>query len=507
MKTFYLTTAIDYANGSPHLGHAYEKVLADVIVRTRRAMGEETFFVTGLDEHGQKVQQGAEKEKVTPLDRCNRIAGEFQDMLSSLNISHDDYIRTTENRHKKVVRTLLQDLFDRGEIYKAEYTGFYSTRAEQFLQEKDKEDGVWPEIYGEVSEITESNYFFKLGKYQEWLLQFLNENPDFILPSHRQTQVVEFLREPLNDLCISRPKDRLSWGIPLPFDQEYVTYVWFDALVNYITAAGFGDDGFSKLWPANLHVIGKDILAPPHAIYWPIMLRACNIELPKQILAHGWWTSSGAKMSKSTGESVNPLELIDEYEADIFRYFVMREMKVGQDAEFSLERFDSRYRADLGNDLGNLVSRLLHMCASYFDSNVPKHHEAEEPEVNLMKRWEETHRVCLENFEKFQFSQGLESLSAFIRSINKYADERVPWKLAKSTEEEAIVNLQTCISTMVEALRLASSLLVAVLPEIHAKINNRLGLEPTEYWRDDLVWDYRLDGGKLKEKIILFPRK
>jgi methionyl-tRNA synthetase len=227
-----------------------------------------------------KYSKEPEKEKVTPLDRCNRIAGEFQDMLSSLNISHDDYIRTTENRHKEVVRTLLQDLFDRGEIYKAEYTGFYSTRAEQFLQEKDKEDGMWPEIYGEVSEITESNYFFKLGKYQEWLLQFLNENPDFILPSHRQTQVVEFLREPLNDLCISRPKDRLSWGIPLPFDQEYVTYVWFDALVNYITAAGFGDDGFSKLWPANLHVIGKDILAPPHAIYWPIMLRACNIELP-----------------------------------------------------------------------------------------------------------------------------------------------------------------------------------------------------------------------------------
>lgn len=507
MKTFYLTTAIDYANGSPHLGHAYEKVLADVIVRTRRALGEETYFVTGLDEHGQKVQQGAEKEKVTPLDRCNRIAGEFQDMLASLNISHDDYIRTTESRHKKVVRSLLQDLFDRGEIYKAEYTGFYSTRAEQFLQEKDKEDGVWPEIYGEVSEITESNYFFKLGKYQEWLLQFLDENPDFILPSHRQTQVIEFLREPLNDLCISRPKERLSWGIPLPFDPEYVTYVWFDALVNYITAAGFGDNDFSKLWPANLHVIGKDILAPPHAIYWPIMLRACNIELPKQILAHGWWTSSGAKMSKSTGESVNPLALIEEYEADIFRYFVMREMKVGQDAEFSLERFESRYRADLGNDLGNLVSRLLHMCANYFDSIVPQHHEAEEPEKNLMKRWQETHGVCLENFEKFQFSQGLESLSGFIRSINKYADERVPWKLAKSTEEGAFVNLQNCISTMVEALRLANSLLVAVLPEIHAKINNRLGLEPTEFWRDHLVWDYRLDGEKLKEKIILFPRK
>ena len=228
MKSYYLTTAIDYANGSPHLGHAYEKVLADVISRTKLAMGKETRFVTGLDEHGQKVQQGAEKEGIEPQDRCDRIAQEFLDMLKGLNISHDDYIRTTEARHKKVVSTLLQDLFDRGEIYQAEYKGFYSMRAEQFLQEKDKVNGEWPEIFGEVTEITEKNYFFKLSKYQDWLVTFLEENQNFILPSHRQSQVMEFLKEPLNDLCISRPKERLSWGIPLPFDQEYVTYVWFE---------------------------------------------------------------------------------------------------------------------------------------------------------------------------------------------------------------------------------------------------------------------------------------
>ncbi len=507
MKSYYLTTAIDYANGSPHLGHAYEKVLADVISRTKEVMGQESYFVTGLDEHGQKVQQGAEKEGIEPKVRCDRVADEFLEMLGSLNISHDDYIRTTDTRHKKVVSTLLQDLFEKGEIYQAEYSGFYSMRAEQFLQEKDKVNGEWPDIFGEVTEITEKNYFFKLSKYQDWLINFLKENSKFILPSHRQSQVIEFLKEPLNDLCISRPKERLSWGIPLPFDQEYVTYVWFDALVNYITGAGYGDENFSKYWPADLHVIGKDILAPPHAVYWPIMLKASQIELPRQILVHGWWTSSGAKMSKSTGETVDPLGLVEEYGADIFRFFVMREMRVGQDAEFSLERFESRYRADLGNDLGNLVSRLLHMCKNYFDSIVPERQNEDLPETNLYKRWEQTKQEALKYFDEYQFSQGLERVSEFIRAINKYADERLPWKLAKSSEEADQRNLQTCISTMVEALRLANSLLVAVMPGIHAKINERLGIEATESWEKDLVWDNRLGGKQLKEKIILFPRR
>ena len=507
MKSYYLTTAIDYANGSPHLGHAYEKVLADVISRTKEVMGQESYFVTGLDEHGQKVQQGAEKEGIEPKVRCDRVADEFLEMLGSLNISHDDYIRTTDTRHKKVVSTLLQDLFEKGEIYQAEYSGFYSMRAEQFLQEKDKVNGEWPDIFGEVTEITEKNYFFKLSKYQDWLINFLKENSKFILPSHRQSQVIEFLKEPLNDLCISRPKERLSWGIPLPFDQEYVTYVWFDALVNYITGAGYGDKNFSKYWPADLHVIGKDILAPPHAVYWPIMLKASQIELPRQILVHGWWTSSGAKMSKSTGETVDPLGLVEEYGADIFRFFVMREMRVGQDAEFSLERFESRYRADLGNDLGNLVSRLLHMCKNYFDSIVPERQNEDLPETNLYKRWDQTKQEALKYFDEYQFSQGLERVSEFIRAINKYADERLPWKLAKSSEEADQRNLQTCISTMVEALRLANSLLVAVMPGIHAKINERLGIEATESWEKDLVWDNRLGGKQLKEKIILFPRR
>ena len=337
MKPFYLTTAIDYANGSPHLGHAYEKILADVIARMQKLLGHEVRFVTGLDEHGQKVQQGADREGISPQKRCDGIADEFKALLKSLNVKADDYIRTTEERHKKVVSKILSDLHERGEIYQAEYKGFYSTRAEQFLQEKDKVDGEWPEIYGEVSEITEKNYFFKLGKYQDWLIEHIRENPTFISPDYRQNQVLEFLKEPLNDLCISRPKDRLSWGIPLPFDSEFVTYVWFDALVNYVTAAGYGQENeFEKFWPADLHVIGKDILAPPHAVYWPIMLKASNLSLPKQILAHGWWTSSGAKMSKSTGETVDPLQLVEQYGADAFRYFVMREMTVGRVRGFHL---------------------------------------------------------------------------------------------------------------------------------------------------------------------------
>ena len=506
-KAFYLTTAIDYANGSPHLGHAYEKILADVITRTKRLNGVKTHFVTGLDEHGQKVQQGAQSEGVSPQQRCDGVADEFRNLLEQLNISNDDYIRTTETRHKNVVSSLLNDLFKREEIYQAEYKGFYSTRAEQFLQEKDMVDGKWPAIYGDVSEITESNYFFKLSKYQDWLIDFLNENEEFIVPSFRKNQVLEFLKEPLNDLCISRPKERLNWGISLPFDENYVTYVWFDALVNYVTAAGYGGDEFTSLWPADLHVIGKDILAPPHAVYWPIMLKALNLPLPKQILAHGWWMSSGEKMSKSTGEVVDPLSLIEHRGVDAFRYFVMREMTVGQDADFSLERFESRYKTDLGNDLGNLLSRLLHMVSVYENGLVPQVELNEEFEQKIRTNFEEAKVNIMNRFSTFQFNQGLEQLFGFIRSINKYADERTPWKLAKSDKPEDKQRLKTCLGVMVESLRLANQMLAPVMPGIHTKINELMGLPPCHNWKADLVWDFRLAGNKLGEKTILFPRE
>ena len=505
-KAFYLTTAIDYANGSPHLGHAYEKILADVIARCKRLTNNKTYFLTGLDEHGQKVQQAAEKEGISPQQRCDGIALEFQNLLTQLNISNNDYIRTTQQRHKSVVSKLLQDLFDRGEIYKAEYKGFYSTRAEQFLQEKDKIDGEWPKIYGEVTEISESNYFFRLGKYQDWLIEHLNKNDDFIIPHFRKNQVLEFLKEPLNDLCISRPKDRLSWGIPLPFDENFVTYVWFDALVNYVSACGYGEEKFDEYWPADLHIIGKDILAPPHAVYWPIMLHASNLKLPKQILAHGWWMTSGEKMSKSSGDTVNPLDLIKKRGVDPFRYFVMREMTVGQDADFSVERFESRYKTDLGNDLGNLVSRLFHMIEVYEGGVVPEVELNEEFEQNIRSNFEKTKSEVLKCFDLFQFNQGLNQIFVFIRSINKYADERTPWKLAKSDDPKDRLLLKTCLGVMCESLRLAIQMLAPILPEVHSRVNQLMGLPPCESWETDLCWDFRLAGQKLEKKIILFPR-
>ena len=506
MKKFYLTTAIDYANGSPHLGHAYEKILADVIARVQRLTGKETKFVTGLDEHGQKVQQGADAEGIQPQERCDRIADEFKDVLSKLTISNDDYIRTTEPRHKRVVTELLQNLFDAGDIYQDEYEGFYSTRAEQFLQEKDKVNGEWPEIFGEVTRITEKNYFFKLSKYQDWLIDHINQSPDFIKPEYRKSQVLEFLKEPLNDLCISRPSERLAWGIPLPFDPAYVTYVWFDALVNYVTAAGYGTDDFDQYWPADVHVIGKDILAPPHAVYWPIMLKASNLPLPKQILAHGWWTTSGAKMSKSTGEAVSPLALADQYGADAFRFFVMREMTVGQDAEFSLERFSSRYKGELGNDLGNLVSRLLHMCHQYFDGIAPEQVLKEDLEKNLQGRWIEVLEKVLGFYQRYQFHQALDEIIGFVRAINKYADERAPWKLAKSDNVNDKNALATSLATMLEGLRLANELLAPVMPGVHEKICQCLRQESAKDWSGRLDWGTRLANAELGQKIILFPR-
>ncbi|MDR1401746.1 MAG: class I tRNA ligase family protein, partial [Puniceicoccales bacterium] len=354
MKKLYLTTAIDYANGKPHIGHAYEKILADTIVRMLRLQGQDVYFLTGLDEHGLKVSQSAEKAGLSEQAHCDSIAEDFKTLCQDLNVNYDRYIRTTEFDHKQVVRNCLQKLYDTGDIYKADYSGLYSKTAERFVLEKDKVDGKWPADYGEVVEISESNYFFRLKKYQSWLIDYIGEHSNFIFPAFRTKQVLEFLKEPINDLCISRPKSRLSWGIELPFDEEYVTYVWFDALVNYITGARHGSSEFSDYWPADYHIIGKDILVPAHSVYWPIILHALNIPIPKTLLTHGWWLISGEKMSKSAGNVVNPLELAKKFGTDAFRYYLMREMTIGQDCDLSLDRFLTRYRSDLANDLGNL---------------------------------------------------------------------------------------------------------------------------------------------------------
>lgn len=505
-KKFYITTAIDYANGSPHLGHAYEKVLTDIVARFRRLMGDEVKFVTGLDEHGQKVQMSAQKAGVEPIEICDRLAAEFQSLCQQLEISNDDYIRTTEARHKKVVQEILQKLYDKGEIYKADYNGYYSVRQEQFVTEKEKVDGEWPEIYGEVVEVTESNYFFKLAQYQDWLVEFIKTNEDVIYPRFRSADVLQFLKEPLNDLCISRPKERLEWGIELPFDSDFVTYVWFDALTNYITAAGYGSEAFEQHWPADYHVIGKDILVPPHAVYWPIMLKALDIPMPKHYLVHGWWLSSGAKMSKSTGEVVNPLDLIDQFGADAFRYFVTREMNVGQDSDFSLDLFMSRYNSDLANDLGNLVSRLLNMGGRYTGGKVPAAAVDEAPEQELKHLWSDVSGELIPLFESFQFHKALDRIFTFISGINKYAETRAPWKLAKSEDPADRLALETSLATMAEGLRLAAVLLTPVMPSISDKVRALIGAENFVSLDGQLDWGKRLEGAELGEKAILFPR-
>jgi methionyl-tRNA synthetase len=503
MADFYITTAIDYVNGSPHIGHAYEKILTDVVARFRRLMGDKVYFLTGTDEHGQKVQQTARKQGVGPQQFADGISAEFKAMLPRLEISNDDFIRTTEERHKKVVRELLQRLFDKGDIYKGQYHGFYSTRQEQFLQEKDRgPDGSWPEIYGEVSEIVEDNYFFKLKAYQPWLVEFIAKNEGFVFPRYRQKQVAEFLKEPLNDLCISRPRERLEWGIPLPFDDGFVTYVWFDALVNYYSAVA----DKPGVWPPAWHVIGKDILVPPHAVYWPIMLHAAGIALPKGLLVHGWWLTRGAKMSKSSGNAFNPLDLVDEFGADALRFFLIREMNVGQDGDFSRELFLTRYNSDLANDLGNLCNRVLNMTTRFAAGTVPAAGADGDPEAELKKLWESTGKDYVALFGQFQFHTGLERLFAFVRSINAYVEKRAPWKLGKSAEPADKALLATSLATMAEALRLASVALRPVMPAATGKINAVLGYVPSGDWQVELGWGGLLSGAKVAQALVLFPR-
>lgn len=506
MKTFYITTAIDYANGPPHLGHAYEKVLTDVIARYQRLMGNEVHFLTGLDEHGQKVTQTAQKMGKSAEELTEELAPLFIDLCRRLNISNNDFIRTTETRHKAVVQTILQDLHDRGEIYKGPYKGYYSVRQEQFVLAKERnEDGSWPELFGEVIEIEEENYFFRLSAYQDWLIEYLEAN-SLVIPAFRQKQVQEFLKDPVNDLCISRPKTRLSWGIPLPFDDDYVTYVWFDALINYISAVGYGTEAFDRYWPVDYHVIGKDILVPSHSVYWSAMLKAIGVELPKSLLVHGWWHMGGQKMSKSTGLKIDPIAFAETYGADALRYFLTREMSVGQDSDFTLELFLGRYNADLANNLGNLVSRLLNMAGRSYPEGLAAATISEKPETELKAFWDQTREEVAQAYRQFQFHVAMEKTFAFISSLNRYAEIRAPWKLAKSDTEADQALLGTTLTNLAEGLRLANALLQPVMPEISDRINGLLGQDPVVLWEGQLDWSDRLVGQALAGKAILFPR-
>ena len=493
-NTFYITTPIYYVNDKPHVGHAYTTILADVLARYHRNTEKKTFFLTGLDEHGQKVQQAAEERGVEAQQHCDEMAPRFTKLWEQLHISHDDFIRTTEERHKKVVRDILQQVMDKGDIYEAEYEGLYSVSEERFITEKEAESGE----FRDIKQLKEKNYFFKMSKYQQALIDHIKSNPKFIQPDHRKNEILGFLRQPLNDLCISRPKSRLNWGIELPFDSNYVTYVWFDALINYITAPGFGRDeeSFNKWWPASYHLIGKDILTT-HAVYWPTMLMSAGIELPKTIFAHGWWLMGESKMSKSIGNVINPMDLIDDYGVDPVRYYLMREMVLGQDSSFTMESFIQRYNSDLANDFGNLLSRVSTLMKKNFGGKIPEPGDFTEAEAVIKSNGESLGEVVKEKIEAMRLNEAIEEIMQYIRSVNKYMENNAPWKLVKDDKDAA----GRVLYTAGEALRIGAVLLSPVMPNRTAILLDVLNAKGT-----NLNWGGLTPGNELQNHEPLFPR-
>ena len=417
MSKFYLTTPLYYVNDKPHIGHSYTTILGDVIARYHRIMGDEVFFLTGTDEHGQKVQEAAEKRNVEPKIHVDEYVKRFQEVWKRLHISYDDFIRTTEPRHTERVKELLNTLYEKDEIYLDEYEGLYSVSEERFVTEKEVEEGD----FRQIKKLKEKNYFFRMSNYQDKLIQHIKDHPDFIKPETRKNEILGFLRKPLNDLCISRPKSRLNWGIEIPFDTEYVTYVWFDALLNYITAIGFGcdEEKFNKWWPVEYHLMAKDILTT-HAVYWPTMLMASNIPLPKTIFSHGWWLMEDSKMSKSVGNVINPMDLIEEYGVDPIRYYLMRDMVLGMDASFTMDSFIKRYNADLANDYGNLVNRVTMLIHKNFKGRIPESGAYDEVDLELISMAKTTPQKMQGNIDNLKLHDALENTLAMIRQVNKY---------------------------------------------------------------------------------------
>jgi methionyl-tRNA synthetase len=511
-KRFYITTAIDYANGAPHLGHAYEKVLSDVIARARRAMGEEVFFLTGLDEHGQKVQQAAIAEGKSPQAYCDDLAVGWNEFVAKLGLSNNDFVRTTQARHKEVVQAILSKLHADGQFYRAGHKGFYSLGAETFLTEKERlPNGTFDPSYGKVIELEEENYYFKLGEQQDWLIGYIESNPDFITPEYRRNEVLGFIKnEKLEDLCISRPAARLHWGIPLPFDPSYVTWVWFDALVNYISIpCAHGDPVIGKalsvspgpnapaLWPADIHMIGKDILKF-HAVYWPIMLKAMGLTLPKQILVHGWWQKEGQKLSKSTGNVVDPVAVIDEWGLDAFRYYLVRELDIGPDGNWTDAGFRSRYQSELANGLGNLVNRSLSMIGRYHDGVVPSgtHQLAAE----MAEAWTTTIAAYRSN----SLQEALQRTGALITRANQYIDQTSPFKIAKDPARAD--DLNNILYTLAEVCRTLGVLLWPVIPGASEKLQRQLGFQSvnTDFTKPAPAI---APGHRIGQIFPLFPRK
>jgi len=505
-KAFYVTTPIYYVNASPHIGHAYTTIVADVMARFYRLLGYKTFFLTGTDEHGDKIAEAAAKAGETPKAYADRYSGQFRALWPELSITNDHFIRTTDDDHVKTVQNILQAVYDKGDIYFGHYEGYYCVGCERFYRESELVDGKCPDHQTEPEYRKESNYFFRMSRYQDWLMTHIRDNPDFIRPERYRNEVLAFLREPLEDLCISRPKTRLTWGITLPFDDKYVTYVWFDALINYLTGIGFpGGSRFDTFWPVCEHLIAKDILKP-HGIYWPTMLKALGITPYHRLNVHGYWNIDEGKMSKSRGTVIKPLDLKDKYGLDAFRYYLLREMVFGLDSNFSEEGFVLRLNSDLANDLGNLVSRSLTMASRYCDGKVPRASAPADEDRALIDRALKLLPEVEELFRGLQFHKALLSIWEFVGMTNKYIVAQEPWTLAKDPDKGD--RLQTVLYTVLEAIRFISVLVSPVMPDGAATLLRRLGIQdPSGQDFESLrSWGVLEPGNPLTVGEALFPR-
>ncbi len=502
--SFYITTPIFYVNAQPHLGHAYTTIIADTMSRYQKISGEDVRFQTGTDEHGDKIAEAAANSGESPGEYVDRISNMFRQTWPHLSIDPDNFIRTTDRIHIKTVQDILQKVYDQGDIYFSEYSGLYCKGCERFLTEKELVDGNCPDHQKPPEPITEQNYFFRMSKYQDWLIDHINENPEFIQPERYRNEVLSFLKEPLEDLCISRPTSRLTWGIPLPFDDKFVTYVWFDALINYLTGIGYPDGpDFERYWGAAEHVIAKDILKP-HAIYWPTMIKSLGLEPYRKLHVHGYWNVDDTKMSKSIGNVVRPEDMVEEYGVDAVRYFLLRDMSFGLDSSFSYDALLGRQNSDLANDLGNLFSRSLTMVRNFCDSKVPPAGNLQEGDRELAEAASGMVHEYTKQMNNFAFHRALQEVWKVIGMANRYIVNNAPWELAKTPDKKE--TLDTVLNTLLETLRLITLTIYPVMPATAEKMAAALGIVSPPDLKTQSGWGLLEKGSTITQGPALFPR-